>query len=91
MRDYWICPHCRAALDHGERCDCKQRKPVTYCFTCARPMYPEDPTHNQDEAYEIDGHILCDDCVDKYVRDNCKKELPFVTVPNDYGTHKNLY
>jgi hypothetical protein len=22
---------------------------------------------------------------------DCQKELPFVTVPNDYGTHKELY
>jgi hypothetical protein len=91
MAYYHICPDCGAALDPDERCDCQDRKPAAYCFMCSRPLYPEDSSHDQDPAYEIDGHVLCEDCVDKYVRDNCRKVLPFVTVPNDYGTHKELY
>lgn len=26
MRDYWVCPFCNAALDHGEKCDCNNNK-----------------------------------------------------------------
>lgn len=91
MSYYHICPDCGAALDPGERCDCHDRRPAAYCFMCAIPLYPEDGSHNQDPAYEIDGHVLCEDCVDKYVEKNCRKVLPFVTVPNDYGMHRNLY
>lgn len=91
MAYYWTCPECGSNLDFGEKCDCNERKPVAKCFTCGIPMLPEDNLHDQDPAYEIDGHVLCEDCVDKYVRKNCFKTLPFVTVPNDYGTHKELY
>lgn len=75
MRDYWICPRCNAALDHGERCDCQDRFPAGHCFMCNRPLYPEDATHDADLVYEIDGHSFCEDCVDKYVKDNCRKVL----------------
>ena len=54
------------------------------CFMCAIPLYPEDTLNDQDEAYEIDGHVLCEKCVGKYVTDNCKKKLPFEDVPEDY-------
>lgn len=91
MRDFWHCPVCRGNYDHGEPCDCQKRKPVTYCFMCHMPLFPEDALHEQDSAHEIDGHVFCEDCVDKYVRKNCFKVLPFVTVPNDYGTHEELY
>lgn len=91
MRDYWICPNCRCALDNGERCDCKDRTPIAHCFTCSIPLFPADTNHYADQIYEIQGHYLCEDCVDKFVRQNCKAEPPFVTVPNDYGTHKDLY
>lgn len=91
MSYYHTCPDCGANLDPGERCSCKDRKPAAYCFTCSRPLYPEDTTHEADSAYWIDEHVLCEDCVDKYVRDNCRKELPFVTVPQDNGNYPELY
>lgn len=78
MRDYWICPICSTALDHGEKCDCRDRNPVAYCFTCSRPLFAEDALHDADPAYDIDGHVICEECVDKYVKENCKAELPFV-------------
>lgn len=61
------------------------------CFMCAIPLYPEDALNDQDEAYEIDGHVLCENCVVKYVKDNFKLKLPFEDVPDDYGTHKLCY
>ena len=72
MPYYHICPDCGAALDPDERCDCQDRKPAAYCFMCSRPLYPEDALHDADPAFEIDGHVLCEDCVDKYVRDKCQ-------------------
>jgi len=75
MAYYWTCPLCGANLDPGEQCDCKKRKPKTHCFTCGMPLFPENALYDQDPAYEIDGHILCEDCVDKYVRCNCFKVL----------------
>lgn len=75
MSYYWTCPDCGNNLDSGERCDCKDRKPAGCCFTCSRPLYPEDATHDADPVFEIEGHELCEDCVDKYVWRNCLKVL----------------
>ena len=75
MAYYWTCPLCGANLDPGEQCDCKKRKPKTHCFTCGMPLFPEDSLHDQDPAYEIDGHVICENCIDKYVRRNCFKVL----------------
>ena len=61
------------------------------CFMCGIPLYTETAMTDQSDAYEIDGHILCDDCVDKYVKDNFKKKLVFENVPDDYGNHEDCY
>lgn len=42
---------------------------------CGRFLNGESESLDQDDAYEVEGHILCEDCVDKYVRDNCYKKL----------------
>jgi hypothetical protein len=37
---------------------------------------------------------ICPECgatLDPGETCDCQKELPFVTVPNDYGTHHELY
>lgn len=70
MKDFWHCAVCKGNYDHGEKCDCQKQKPVTYCFTCGAPLIPDDLKRNPDIAYEMGGHILCKDCVDKYVGKN---------------------
>ena len=66
------------------------------CYICDRFIRGESELLDQEDAYEIDGNILCEDCVDEYVKKNCYKklkdeELPFQEVSNDYGTHKECY
>ena len=45
------------------------------CFMCGIPLYTETAMTDQSDAYEIDGHLLCEDCVNKYVKDNYKTKL----------------
>nr|WP_308743242.1 hypothetical protein [uncultured Anaerocolumna sp.] len=45
------------------------------CFVCCKPIYYEDELHDQDDAFEIDGNIICDDCVLQYVREHNFKKL----------------
>lgn len=53
------------------------------CCVCGRHLQPETEFLDQDEAYEIDGHVLCDDHVDKFVRDNYKLKLQNEDIPID--------
>lgn len=43
------------------------------CAFCGRPIYREDKTHYGDVYYEIDGVIVCDDCVMDYIEKNRKE------------------
>jgi len=40
-----------------------RRKEVTSCDVCNEPIYENE------EYYEIDGHTLCDYCMDDYLAD----------------------
>ena len=39
MAQYWTCPWCGDHLDHGERCECMDRRPET--VETARATPPE--------------------------------------------------
>jgi len=39
-KQYKICPHCGAALDSGERCDCEKEKSA-----CERPLSNADKSN----------------------------------------------
>lgn len=46
------------------------------CYKCGYPIYYADDLHEQDDCYEIEnGKCLCENCVDKYVRDKYFKKL----------------
>jgi hypothetical protein len=45
------------------------------CSECGKPIYYEDELHDQDDAFEIDGNIICSDCVLPYVREHNFKKL----------------
>ena len=46
------------------------------CCVCDNPIYYEDSSRYQDDAYEIEsGEIVCEDCVGDYVKKNYFKEL----------------
>lgn len=74
-----ICPICKAHLDPCEKCDCDGRhqtmRKMTHCDICDKELYYEDDLHEQDEAYEIDGYTVCEDCLSGYMRQNYYKRL----------------
>lgn len=57
---------------------------------CGIPLYAEDALYEADEAYMINDHVICEDCVTEYVKKNCKHELVWHQ-PDDAGSHKELY
>lgn len=61
------------------------------CHVCENYIQHETTLLDQEDCYEIDGVILCGDCVESYVRKHYYKKLEFEDVPNDYGTHKECY
>lgn len=75
MEPWYVCYKCGSSLDPGERCDCEDRELAAYCTLCGQPLYAESYLCDQDEAYEINEIILCEDCVHKYVRKECKVKL----------------
>lgn len=48
---------------------------MTHCDICDKEFYYEDDLHEQDEAYEIDGYTVCEDCLSGYMRQNYYKRL----------------
>jgi hypothetical protein len=53
------------------------------CCICGRFLQPETEFLDQDEAYNIDGNILCEDHVDKFVRDNYRIKLVNEDIPDE--------
>ena len=45
------------------------------CVVCGRYLNPENEFVEQDDCYEINEEIVCDDCILDYVRNNCYKKL----------------
>ena len=48
---------------------------VTECAECGTEIYYGDATHDQDDAYEIDGVLVCGDCVGDYTKSMFFKKL----------------
>lgn len=53
----------------------EHRPPCVKCDICGAEIYMENDLYEQDDAYEIDGNIICGDCIDAYVRNNYYKRL----------------
>jgi len=49
---------------------CKVEKYIR-CDWCGSEIYYDDDCH--DEAYEVDGDIICEDCFDEH-KSSCSKE-----------------
>lgn len=45
------------------------------CDICGEKIAYESSKSYQDDCYEIDGDIICEDCIEKYVRKNFYKKL----------------
>lgn len=45
------------------------------CDLCGCDIHRESIQYDQDDCYEIEGVILCEDCVMKYVKENFFKKL----------------
>lgn len=59
------------------------------CCICHKYLQPETKFLDQDEAYNIDGNVLCEDHLDKFVRDNYRIILVSEDIPdNQLPFHK---
>ena len=45
------------------------------CDFCGKELYPETERYEQDECFEFDGYIFCENCIMPYMRKNYRKEL----------------
>ena len=54
------------------------------CFMCDKFLLYKNEYLDQEDAYEINEHVLCDDCVMDYIRKNCKIRL----IDNDWKRKK---
>lgn len=46
-----------------------------HCDICGREIQYEDERYEQDDAYEIDGYTVCEDCIADYMRQHYYKRL----------------
>lgn len=51
------------------------REKTAPCVCCGCELKYENDRHYQDDAFEINGEIVCEDCITDYVRENCYKTL----------------
>lgn len=52
----------------------KKRKSLK-CSCCKEEIYYENEKYDQDPCFQIDGNILCEDCVMEYVEKHCSVSL----------------
>ena len=44
------------------------------CWYCGKPIYIADQSHCGDMCYEVEGALICEDCLVDYMNDNYRKE-----------------
>ena len=47
---YWTCPYCKANLDIGEKCDCKESDETFHFLDCDREARHGDDNKQQKET-----------------------------------------
>jgi recombinational DNA repair protein (RecF pathway) len=60
------------------------------CCVCGTFLQPESKYLDQDDAYEIEGNILCENCWMDWVRKNCYKKLKEEKLPFEIETDHEL-
>ena len=53
MLQHQICPHCKASLDFGERCDCDEQE----CIDTPRRQAPKKKTPPPPREYNSEAYI----------------------------------
>ena len=61
--------------EQHERQQEERRPPHVKCDICGAQIYMENDLYEQDDAYEIDGLTICEECIGDYIKGNYYKRL----------------
>ena len=61
--------------ERHERRQEERRPPSVKCDICGSEIHMENDLYEQEDAYEIDGYTICEDCIMDYVKSNHYKRL----------------
>lgn len=68
-------PDAADLLEQHERRKEALRPPCVKCDICGDEIHVENNLYEQDDAYEIDGYTICEDCIIDYMKNNHYKRL----------------